>query len=296
MGEVLRIVIAVLLLMLAGPACARAIVPGGVEDAQIGARVKTALVNDPEIGTRPIEVRVIGGVVRLTGQVESKAHIERAVSLSRGVPGVTDVVSELRIGDVEIAPATTTDQQDAFTEEEREPGLLAVGVSLRRSAPAEEALGGRLSVGPLVRFGSGGGLGPALGFGWFEAAWNRQSAGSPLLARIRVRPVMGGVSYGLLGERQSVSFSIVAGMAFNSLSLPANITPGEIPLTIGNSLAVRPGVSLWLDLDRRIAINLSGGYLMTRPRLRVLHEGQIRTRALRADAILINAGIVYKIF
>ena len=295
MREVLRIVATVLLLVPAGTACARAIIPAGVEDAQIGARVKTALVNDPEIGTRPIEVRVVGGIVRLTGQVESQAHIERAVFLSRAVQGVAGVVSELRIGDVEAVPATTTDHQDAFVREEREPGLLALGFSLRTSAPAEEALGRGLRIGPLVRFGSGEGFGPAIGFGWFQAAWNGQSPGSPLLAQIHVRPVMGGLSYGLRGERQSVSFSIVAGVAFNSLSLPAGVG-GEIPLTIGNSLAVRPGASLWFDLSRRIAFNLASGYVITRPRVRVLEEGQVRTRGLRADAFLINTGIVYKIF
>jgi hypothetical protein len=70
----------------------------------------------------------------------------------------------------------------------------------------------------------------------------------------------------------------------------------QIPLSIDNSLAVRPGASLWLDVDRRFAVNIGASYLVTRPRVRVLQDGEIRTRSLRVDAILINTGIVYKIF
>jgi hypothetical protein len=89
-----------LVLALAGSVgCAAAIDALDVEQAQTAARVITALVNDPEIGTRPIDVRVSRGIVRLTGRVRSGAEAARAVEIARQVQGVTRVDSSLRIAD-----------------------------------------------------------------------------------------------------------------------------------------------------------------------------------------------------
>jgi hypothetical protein len=278
--------------------CSSTLAPtAAVRDAHLGASVKTALVNDAQLGTNPIEVRVIGGVVRLTGRVSTDAQRQRAVSIARSVPGVSDVIADLRVGPAEPAPPPVTTEQEALlVEEEREPHLVAAGLSLGRSAPSDSGLGDRLRIGPLVRLGNGSGLGPAIGFGWFRAGWRSSGADAPRMGQIRIRPVLGGVAYGLRGARTSVSFSLLGGIAFNSLALPDVTAERDIPLSIGNSFAVRPGVSLWLDVDRRMAVNVAASYLMTRPRVRVLELGEIRTHPLRADAILINAGIVYKIF
>jgi hypothetical protein len=241
-------------------------------------------------------VRVIGGVVRLTGRVSTDAQRQRAVSIARSVPGVSDVIADLRVGPAEPAPPPVTTEQEALlVEEEREPHLVAAGLSLGRSAPSESGLGDRLRIDPLVRFGTGSGLGPALGFGWFRAAWRASAPDAPL-GQVRIRPVLGGIAYGMQRHRQSVSFALLAGIAFNSLALPDVTAERDVLVSIGNSFAVRPGVSLWLDVDRRMAVNVAASYLMTRPRVRVLELGKIRTHQLRADAILINAGIVYKIF
>lgn len=289
--------IAALSILLAAPAatgCSTTIGAAGVQDAQLGAAVKTALVNHPQLGTIPIEVRVIGGVVHLTGRINSEAQRQQAISLVRSVPGVAEVVADLRIGPAEPAsPAATTEQDALFIEEEREPHLVAVGLSFGGSAPHDSSLGSRVRIGPLVRLGGGHGVGPAVGFGWFRAPW-RGSA--PAAGEIRIRPILGGIAYGIQRDRTMVSFSLVGGIAFNSLDLPDVIAEPETPLSISNSVAVRPGASLWFDVDRRIALNISASYLMTRPHMRVLEGGEIRTRSLRADALLISTGIVYKLF
>ena len=69
--------------------------PQAVADAEVGVRVKTALVNDPQLGPRGIDVRINRGLVILVGQVNSAEEATRAVDLARGVPGVTDVRSQL---------------------------------------------------------------------------------------------------------------------------------------------------------------------------------------------------------
>lgn len=280
----------------AAAGCSSTISIAAVHDAQLGASVKTALVNDAELGTTPIEVRVTGGLVRLTGRVRSEAQRERAVSLTRSVPGVADVMADLRVGSAEIAPPATVEQDALLVEEEPEPQLVAVGLSLGRSAPSEGGLGDSLRVGPLVRLGRGRGLGPAIGFGWFRSAWRATTPDARVMGRIRVRPVLGGIAYGVRGDRTAVSFSLLGGVAFNSLVLPDVIEDGEIPLSIAHSFAVRPGASMWLDIDRRFAVNIAASYLMTRPRVRLLESGEMRTRSIRADTTLINTGIVYKIF
>jgi hypothetical protein len=147
-----------------------------------------------------------------------------------------------------------------------------------------------------VRLGTGRGLGPAIGFGWFRSAWRAGTSDARAIGQIRVRPVLGGIAYGVQQDRGTVSFSLLGGIAFNSLALPRVIADDEIPLSIAHSLALRPGASMWLDINRRMALNISASYLMTRPRVRVLERGEVGTRSLRADAILFNTGIVYKIF
>ena len=79
----------------ARPAAVQQQQPQAVEDVQVGVRVKNALVNDPQLGPRGIEVRVTRGLVILAGQVNSAEEATRAIEMARAIPGVTDVRSQL---------------------------------------------------------------------------------------------------------------------------------------------------------------------------------------------------------
>ena len=68
-----------------------------VADAELVARVKTALLNDAVVGTRRIDVHVVADQVRLTGRVASATERDRAVSIAQGVSGVRSVTSNLEI-------------------------------------------------------------------------------------------------------------------------------------------------------------------------------------------------------
>jgi osmotically-inducible protein OsmY len=83
-------------MMLALAACAP-VSSQAVQDATLGARVKTALVNDPTIGAERIEVAVRAGVVTLSGTVSSEANRQRAIELAHAVSGVVSVKSTLRV-------------------------------------------------------------------------------------------------------------------------------------------------------------------------------------------------------
>jgi osmotically-inducible protein OsmY len=68
-----------------------------IDDATITTRVKTSLLNDPEVGGMRIDVDTFKGVVTLSGRVKTKAEEARAISLARKIGGVKDVKSTLQI-------------------------------------------------------------------------------------------------------------------------------------------------------------------------------------------------------
>jgi osmotically-inducible protein OsmY len=68
-----------------------------VDDATITTRVKTALLNDPDVGGLRIDVDTFKGVVTLSGAVKTAAERDKAVGIARRIGGVTDVKSTLQI-------------------------------------------------------------------------------------------------------------------------------------------------------------------------------------------------------
>ena len=295
--------VAVALLGCAG-GCSRPIGSIVLQDAQAAVRVKTALVNDSVLGVRPIEVSVSSGIARLSGTVASDAEAQRAVELARAVGGIRDVRNELVVRPVPGAAQSTAgasapgaapnrDADEGHELQDENPHLVAVGVAFRRADPTDRRLASALSLGPLVRLGSGRGFGLSVGFGWFGADL---SHGPSRVERVRIRPVMTGLAYTLGNNRLSASLSLVGGVAFNSLSRQYRADDPVWVLDVRNSLAWGPGVSLWLDLSRRTALNVSGRYLVTRPRLSVLDQGLVRTETLRGDTAILNAGVAYKLF
>lgn len=69
-----------------------------LSDAAITARVKLALLNDPETSGSTIEVETYAGVVTLAGRVGSRSIETGAVRVARSVNGVTDIRSRLQVG------------------------------------------------------------------------------------------------------------------------------------------------------------------------------------------------------
>jgi osmotically-inducible protein OsmY len=68
-----------------------------IDDATITARVKTALLNDPDVGGLRIDVDTFKGVVTLSGAVKTTAERDKAIGLARKVDGVSDVKSTLQV-------------------------------------------------------------------------------------------------------------------------------------------------------------------------------------------------------
>ena len=68
-----------------------------LEDGRIAAAVRTALVNERDLGLRDIAVDVRQGVVFLSGEVRTLEEAQHAATVVRGVPGVRDLTSSLSV-------------------------------------------------------------------------------------------------------------------------------------------------------------------------------------------------------
>jgi hyperosmotically inducible protein len=68
-----------------------------IDDATVTTRVKTALLNDPDVGGLRIDVDTFKGIVTLSGAVKSPAERDKAVAVARKIGGVKDVKSTLQI-------------------------------------------------------------------------------------------------------------------------------------------------------------------------------------------------------
>jgi osmotically-inducible protein OsmY len=68
-----------------------------IDDATITTRVKTSLLNDPDIGGLRIDVDTFKGVVTLSGRVKTREDEAKAVALARKIGGVNEVKSTLQV-------------------------------------------------------------------------------------------------------------------------------------------------------------------------------------------------------
>jgi hyperosmotically inducible protein len=68
-----------------------------IDDSVITTKVKAAIFNDASLKSAEINVETYKGVVQLSGFVNSRSDIQRAVEVARGVKGVTSVKDDMRV-------------------------------------------------------------------------------------------------------------------------------------------------------------------------------------------------------
>ncbi len=68
-----------------------------VDDTVMTSKVKAAIFNDPSLKSAEINVETFKGVVQLSGFVNSREDINKAVQVARGVPGVVSVKNDMRL-------------------------------------------------------------------------------------------------------------------------------------------------------------------------------------------------------
>jgi osmotically-inducible protein OsmY len=67
------------------------------DDTAITTKVKAAIFNEPSLKSAEINVETFKGTVQLTGFVSSRADINKAVEVARGVKGVASVRNDMRL-------------------------------------------------------------------------------------------------------------------------------------------------------------------------------------------------------
>lgn len=269
----------------------------GFEDAQLTMRVKTALLNDSELGTEPIDVAVRGGLVQLSGRVAHAEQIAKAERLVRGVPGVHEVELALDVGPPEFVGRDRPGRLSSLTPRETDAPLRLVGLGAGGTFgfPPHETIGNWVGFGPVIRLRPRTGWGPSVGFSWTRTPLG-DTGGQAGLADLVVRPVMGGIEYGLSRGSAVAAFSLVGGYAFNSLAVDdSRVGPGRA-IAADNSLAFRAGLSVWYDISPRVGLNVFGGYRVVRPRVTFASDTDVTRRRLNADAVLVSVGVAYWVF
>ena len=68
-----------------------------IDDTAITTKVKAAIFNEPTLKSAEINVETFKGVVQLSGFVNSRADIDKAVAVTRGVGGVKSVKNDMRL-------------------------------------------------------------------------------------------------------------------------------------------------------------------------------------------------------
>ena len=68
-----------------------------IDDTVVTAKVKAAIFNEPTLKSAEINVETFKGVVQLSGFVNSREDINKAVTVAREVPGVTSVKNDMRL-------------------------------------------------------------------------------------------------------------------------------------------------------------------------------------------------------
>lgn len=68
-----------------------------VDDTALTAKVKTAIFEDPTLKSSEINVETFKGRVQLSGFVNSKEDIGRAVQVAQNVKGVQSVQNDMRL-------------------------------------------------------------------------------------------------------------------------------------------------------------------------------------------------------
>ena len=68
-----------------------------MDDSVITTKVKAAIFNEPDLKSAEINVETFKGVVQLSGFVNSREDINKAVRVARGVQGVVSVKNDMRL-------------------------------------------------------------------------------------------------------------------------------------------------------------------------------------------------------
>jgi len=183
-------------------------------------------------------------------------------------------------------------------------GRFLLGINLTQSLTPDKDLGSHWGVSPVIRNTPRRlGWGPSFGLSGYRGDIVVPIDGKrATVGEVKIRPLMGGISYSIGGGRARTSFSLVGGYAFSSAKVTAALASGTTAsIDISDSWVIRPNVGLTYALTRRLALVGSIGYVYTNPTITVYasQQGQAPYRAsgsFRSDYVNITVGTAISIF
>jgi hypothetical protein len=146
---------------------------------------------------------------------------------------------------------------------------VGVGGSVGGIFPLDDDVSVGLAAGVIFGLAPAPGLGPTMGFGWYQADLTlSRVSGDVEVGRLRVRPLMAGIGYTWVKGKVATGVSINAGISFNSIRLNDQYRsffgPGtEVRADASNSFALRPQFRVEYAAAKKLGVYTSVGYFFT---------------------------------
>jgi hypothetical protein len=183
---------------------------------------------------------------------------------------------------------------------------VSVGVSVGQKLGPSDDTKGHLNPGFLFRIGHGhDGWGLEYGLGWYSAVLQQSIGNVPTeFGELHVRPFMVGYGYSRKIAKTRLSAKLLGGYSFNSFKLRPTFDEAYrrfheadgVATDVSNTFVLKPEVSAWTDIARRLAVNVSVGYVVARPEVTVRSSIGSDTRHIHADVTVLKVGLVYTVF
>ena len=209
-------------------------------------------------------------------------------------------------------------------------GTFAVGLSASSKIGVKDGTAGAVNPSFLWRYGHGrDGFGWQFGLGWYSAELT-QPVGQVTteFGELNVRPILAGYGYTLRlprsarrhtsadtpGEpdeamssprrRVSITARLLGGYALTKFTLTPTFdeayrsafSANAVSTHMSNAFAVRPELSAWFDVSRRVGLFVSGSYTLARPYVTLTTPVGSEERRLNADVVTLTIGTVYSVF
>jgi hypothetical protein len=182
---------------------------------------------------------------------------------------------------------------------------IGVGLSVSTYDPTGQLGQSSTSMGPMIRINLGPGLGPAIGFDWHSVGVEAMAGSQRVyLGKVRVRPVLGGISYNVKRGKYWISPSLTGGYAFVGLrandqartAFRSNLGTEFVSFEARNSFVWRLRLGLFYDAAPRVGVSAAIAYMGVRPTLRITTDRGIRQSTLDASCTVLTFGLVYGVF
>ena len=200
-----------------------------------------------------------------------------------------------------LVPLAWTSQVAAQTDNH-----LAIGASVTTGVAASSGTTDTVGIGLVLRLGHGdGGWGWHYGFNRYKTEVRQPVGGvTTELGRLHLFPFMAGYGYTWPIGKASITAALLGGYAFASFQLDptaddeyrARLGARTVSASASNSFVAKPELKVWYDVNDRIGVTVTTGYMVARPAVTITSSLGEDERAVRADMFMVRVGIVYSIF